>query len=256
MDVSALIDELRPHLNGALVATDFDGTLSPLQRDPEDSRSLPGAVEALTALAHCGAAVAVITGRDARTVVRLGELADIPGLVVAGVYGAETWTGGELSTPDTPEAILALRERLPQALGDADPQVWVEDKRLSLVVHARRAADPDQALADVTGEVSSLADELGLEVHPGSGVLELRLPDFDKASALSSLAEGHNTVLFLGDDLGDLPAFARVRELRESGLHGYSVGVRSSGAEGIADAVDVLVDDPQAVVDLLTDLGR
>ena len=34
----------------ALVATDFDGTLAPLTPDPQDSRPVAGAVEALTAL--------------------------------------------------------------------------------------------------------------------------------------------------------------------------------------------------------------
>lgn len=255
MHVDTLIGELRPNLDGALIATDFDGTLSPLQPEPADSRSLPGVVEALRALSARGAAIAVITGRDARTVVRLGGLADIAGLVVAGVYGAETWTAGELSTPDTPEAMQALRDRLPQALRGADPAVWIEDKRLSLVVHARRADDPARALADISEPVSNLADELDLELHPGSGVLELRLPGYDKSAALTTLAEGRHTVVFLGDDLGDLPAFARVRELRAAGVRAYGVGVRSSGAEGIAEAADVLVDDPHAVLDLLASLA-
>ena len=140
---------------------------------------------------------------------------------------------------------------MPGALRDADPAVWIEDKRLSLVVHARRAADPQRALDDITEPVAALARDLDLELHPGSGVLELRLPDYDKAAALSTLAEGRHTVLFLGDDLGDLPAFARVRELRASGVRAYGVGVQSSGAEGIGEAADVLVEDPQAVVDLL-----
>lgn len=256
MDISELIGELRPNLEGALIATDFDGTLSPLQPEPEDSRSLPGVVEALDALGARGASIAVITGRDARTVVRLGGLGDIAGLVVAGVYGAETWTDGELTTPDTPGSMQALREQLPQALDGADPAVWIEDKRLSLVVHARRAADPARALADVTGPVSTLADELDLELHPGSGVLELRLPGYDKAGALSTLAQGRHTVVFLGDDLGDLPAFARVRELRASGVRAYGVGVRSSSAEGIDDAADVMVDDPHAVLDLFESLAH
>ena len=68
-----------PHLAGALVATDFDGTLAPLVPDPEASRPVHGAIEALTALAARGAQVAVITGRDARTVVRLGGLDAVPG---------------------------------------------------------------------------------------------------------------------------------------------------------------------------------
>jgi trehalose 6-phosphate phosphatase len=255
MQVAELIASVRPHLDGALIATDFDGTLAPLQREPEDSRPVEGTIGVLTALAECGAQLAVITGRDARTVVRLGGLDAVPGLIVAGVYGAETWSAGELSTPDTPQAMEALRDRLPGALHGADPAVWIEDKRLSLVVHARRAADPEAALAAVRDPVSALGDELGLEVHPGSGVLELRLPGYDKAAALATLAEGRPTVLFLGDDRGDLPAFRQVKVLREAGTRAWGVGVLSSGADGINDAADVTVEDPAAAVDLLRALA-
>ncbi len=256
MQVAELVESFAASLPGSLVATDFDGTLAPLRADPEDSRPRAGAVEALATLASRGAQIAVITGRDARTVLRLGGLDEIPGLIVAGLYGAETWTAGELDTPDTPAAIQALRERLPGALHGADPAVWIEDKRLSLVVHARRAADPEAALAAVTDPVTVLGGELGLEVHPGSGVLELRLPGYDKAAALATVADGRAATLFLGDDLGDLPAFAQIRKLRAAGAIAWGVGVLSSGAEGIPEAADVTVEDPAAVVDLLRALAH
>lgn len=255
MDVEELIAEFRPRLQGALIATDFDGTLSLLTRDPQDSRALDGAVEALTALAGLGADVAVITGRDARTVLRLGGLESVPGLTVAGMYGIETWIAGELTTPDTPAEIDRLREHLPRVLEHGDPDIWIEDKRLSLVVHARRAADPDAALAEVEAGVRELAEELALEVHPGSQVLELRLPGFDKAAALARLADGSGAVLYLGDDLGDLPAFAQIERLRAAGTTARSVGVLTSGAAGVAEAVDVTVADPAGAVGLLSALA-
>ncbi len=256
MDAHELVDTLGPHLSSALIATDFDGTLAPLCPDPDDSRPVPGTIEALTALAARGARIAVITGRDARTVVRLGGLEAVPGIVVAGLYGLETWQAGELATPDTPAEIEALRERLPGAVAGADPAVWIEDKRLSLVVHARRAADPEAALAALVEPVNELGLELNLEVHPGSGVLELRLPGFDKAGALDRLADGQHAVLFLGDDLGDLPALAHIRALRSAGRVAYGVGVLSSGAEGITAAADLTVPDAAAAVALLDTLAR
>ncbi|MBE7188445.1 trehalose-phosphatase [Jatrophihabitans endophyticus] len=259
MDVAELVRTLGPLLDGALIATDFDGTLSWLTIDPEDSRAVPGAVDALHRLVGAGARVAVITGRDARTVVRLGALGSVPGLTVAGMYGIETWTGDELTTPDVPDSVSSLRARLPGVLADAgaDPAVWIEDKRLSLVVHARKADDPDRALAGVADAVTSLADELGLETHPGSQVLELRVPGFDKAGALQRLVDDASptAVLWLGDDLGDLPAFDEVRAMRDRGVAAWGVGVLSSGADGIADAADVTVADPPAAVDLLTRLA-
>jgi trehalose 6-phosphate phosphatase len=251
-----ILAALRPQLAGALVATDFDGTLAPLVADPQHSRPVAGAVAALTALATRGARIAVITGRDARTVLRLGELADVPGIVVAGLYGLETWTAGALHTPDTPPAIERLRARLPAVVAEGDPALWIEDKRLSLVVHARRAADPPAALGTVRDRVEALAAELGLEAHPGSDVLELRLPGYDKAAALAGLADGHPAVLYLGDDLGDLPAFAEVRRLRAAGRDAYCVGVRSSGVTELAGAADADLPDPAAAAEFLSALAR
>lgn len=257
MDAAQLIAELRPHLSGALVATDFDGTLAPLVPDPETSRPVAGAVSALHELAERGAQVAVITGRDARTVLRLGgSLADVPGLVVAGLYGAETWTAGELQTLDTPAQMEQLRARLPAVLDGADPAVWIEDKRLSLVVHTRRAADPEGELTRLRDAVGRLAGELGLEMHPGADVLEVRLPGYDKAGALARLADRRTAVLYLGDDRGDLPAFDQIRRLRRAGMSAYSVAVRSSRVAEVDGAADVAVSDPVAVVRLLGELAR
>lgn len=252
-----VIAAVRSCLPDVLVAVDFDGTLAPLVTDPQASRPVSGTVEALRALAATGAQVAVITGRDARTVLRLGGLDGVRGIVVAGLYGIETWQDGALTTPDTPQQIAALRERLPLLLADgrADPDLWIEDKRLSLVVHGRRAADPEAALETVREPVAHLADELGLDVHPGRDVLELRLPGYDKAGALRRLAGDRKGVLYVGDDLGDLPAFAEIRRLRAAGRTAYGVGVLSSGAQGIADAADVHVADPQAAVELLKRLA-
>ena len=255
MDVAELIAVIGPRLAGALVATDFDGTLAPLVADPERSRPVAGTLDALTALADRGARIAVITGRDARTVVRLGGLDRVPGIVVAGLYGLETWTSGELHTPDEPPQLAQLRRRLPAVMDSGDPQLWIEDKRLSLVVHARRADDPAAALATVAGPVRGLAAELGLEAHPGSGVLELRLPGHDKAAALRRLAQGRTAVLYLGDDLGDVPAFEELGRLRENGVAAYGVAVLSSNVADALAVADVHVPDPAAAVDLLRVLG-
>jgi trehalose 6-phosphate phosphatase len=257
VEAADLVAAFRPLRRGALVALDFDGTLAPIVADPTTSRPAPGAIGALTELAAAGAHVAVITGRDVRTVLELGSLDAVPDLTVAGVYGAETWRAGELDSPATPPAMRALRERLPGIVAEhtVDPELWVEDKRLSLVVHGRRSADPDAAIAAVRAPVSALAGELGLEIHEGRDVLEVRLPGFDKGAVLRRLAASASGVLFAGDDLGDLPAFAAVRDLRAAGQPAWGVAATSADVPEVAEAADVRVDGPTGVVALLRELA-
>ncbi|MEO9138627.1 MAG: trehalose-phosphatase [Jatrophihabitans sp.] len=259
MHPDELISALRPLLRGALIATDFDGTLAPLVDDPQASRPVPGAVDALSALAGLGARVAVVTGRDAETVVRLGGLDAVPDIVVAGLYGLESWTAGRLTSLPTPAAIEYLRAALPPVLAaaGADPAVWVEDKRLSLVVHARTAADPPRELRRIQPSIAALAAELGFEIHPGSNVLEVRLPGSDKAGAVSRIVAASPTsaVLYLGDDLGDVPALRAMQVLRDDGTPAWGCAVRSSGVPEVAEVADVVLADPAAVVALLRALA-
>jgi trehalose 6-phosphate phosphatase len=139
-----------------------------------------------------------------------------------------------------------------------DPRLWVEDKRLSLVVHGRQAPDPDAALDPLREPVAHLGEQLGLDVHRGRGVLELRLPGYDKGTALRRLVDEVRPagVLFVGDDVGDLPAFEAVAQLRRDGTPAWSVAAASADVPEVAQAADVRVDGPAGVVALLTELSR
>jgi trehalose 6-phosphate phosphatase len=260
VDRMVIVEAVRAELARALIALDFDGTLAPIIADPTRSKPVAGTVRVLTALALAGAQVAVITGRDARTAVELGGLSAVPRIAVSGLYGLESWSDGRLSTIDEPPALGILRERLPGVVMGAtsDEQVWIEDKRLSLVVHARKAADPAAQVALVREPVMRLAAELGLETHGGRGVLEIRIPGYDKGTALRRLVAEHapSIVLFAGDDVGDLPAFEVVRELRGAGTTAWSVAIKSAEAAEVSDAADLTVESPASLVALLGELVR
>ena len=248
------LDLLRGRLADAVVALDYDGTLAPIVARPEDAVPSPGAVAALAALAPRVRALALVTGRPADVVVALGGLADVPGLVVLGQYGLQRWSGGELTSPDPLPGVARLRAALPELL--AAEGAHLEDKGLALVVHTRRAPDPAGALQRLTRVVGRLAQGTGLEVHPGRLVLELRPPGFDKRSALLSLCDPlPSAVLFAGDDLGDLPAYDAVDELRGHGVHGVLVcSASEEGPPALRDRADVVVDGPAGVVELLASL--
>jgi len=253
------LDALLADPRHALIAADFDGTLSPIVARPGDARAHPGAVAALTALAGLAGTVAVITGRPAADAVTLGGLAGIPGLVVIGHYGWQRWQDGRLADAPAPAAVEAARAALPAVLraAGAPDGAWVEDKGHAVAVHTRGAADPEQALDRLRNPLGELAERLGLAAEPGRLVIELRPPGVDKGTALTGLAKERaaRSVLFCGDDLGDLPAFAAVRALRADGVPGCAVASASAESPAVADAADLVVAGPDGVVELLTGLA-
>jgi trehalose 6-phosphate phosphatase len=93
-------------------------------------------------------------------------------------------------------------------------------------------------------------------VHTGRLVLELRPPGFDKRGALLSLCDPRpSAVLFAGDDVGDLPAFDAVDELRAQGVAGVTVcSASDEGPAQLRERADLVVDGPAGVVALLARL--
>ena len=62
-------------------------------------------------------------------------------------------------------------------------------------------------------------------------------------------------LLFAGDDLGDVPGFEVVAELRAAGLPGLAVASVSAGTPPeVAAAADLAVDGPRGIVELLRTL--
>ncbi|MDQ2814269.1 MAG: trehalose-phosphatase, partial [Actinomycetota bacterium] len=219
-----------------------------------------GAVPALATLAQAVGTVTVITGRAPADVVRLGGLQAIPGLIVLGHYGWQRWQDGRLSAPEPGSAVEAARAALPGLLraAGAPEGTAIEDKTHALAVHTRRAADPEDTLRELSGPLGELAGRLGLTAEPGRFVVELRPPGVDKGTALTGLVRERaaTSVMFCGDDLGDLPAFAAVRELRADGIPGCAVASASPESPRVAAAADLVVEGPGGVVALLAALAR
>lgn len=259
------LDAILAHPDRTVVALDFDGTLAPIVPDPDEARAHPDAVPALASLAPKVAAVVVITGRPADVAVRHGGFAGAPGLerlVVLGHYGAERWDAvtGSVTAPPPHPGVAAVRAELPRVLDSAgagtEEGVWIEEKGRAVAVHTRRAADPQAAFDALRRPLTALASRHGLVVEPGRMVLELRPPGVDKGMALREYVReaGAQAVLYAGDDLGDLPAFAAVGDLRAEGTPGLLVCSGSNEVTELAKRADLVVDGPPGVLRLLSSL--
>jgi trehalose 6-phosphate phosphatase len=245
----------------ALLVFDYDGTLSPIVADPAAAVPEPGVIDRLGQLsAHVGA-TAIVTGRPALQAVDLGGFATGDGLdrlVVLGQYGLERWERASgLRTVEPPPGVDTVRRRLPDLLASLGlAAAHVEDKRLALVVHVRNTADPAAAFERMRRPLADLAASAGLLAEPGRHVVELRPPGMDKGRALRSLAAQTQpgAVMFTGDDLGDLPAYAEVRRLRHENVPGLLVCSGSDEVSALAEQADLVVPGPRGVAALLDDL--
>lgn len=243
------------------MALDFDGTLAPIVARPEDARPADGAREMIAELAGRLRTVAIISGRAAEDVVQLAGVAGVPGLRVLGHYGLQHWHDGTVTSPDPAAGIALARSRLTDVLEGADAGVRIEDKVHSLAIHTRGASHPDQELAALEPALESLADACGLEAVLGRYVIELRPRGVDKGSALRALVEavGARVVVYVGDDLGDLPAYDALDALRDVGtIAALKVAsVDPSDADvppEVAARADLVLDGPTAVVAWLSGL--
>jgi trehalose 6-phosphate phosphatase len=239
-----------------LIASDFDGTLSPIVSQPGAARPAAGAIEVLTRLAAKVGTVAIVTGRPAAEAVEVGGLDEIPGVIVLGHYGAQRWEGGPLTDAPAdfpPPGIVVVRAALPDLVRDAPEGTRIEDKGTALAVHTRQTADPAGTLESLRPALEALAKEAGLVAEPGKFVLELRPPGTDKGAALRGLVAERNagSAIYCGDDLGDLAAFAAIRQLREDGIPGCTVCSGSPEAARVAAEADLVTDGPAGIVTFL-----
>lgn len=249
----------------ALLAFDFDGTLSPIVPDPAQAYVHPDAVAVLSRLgAHVGA-IAIVTGRPVEMVLRLSGLAEAPGLgrlQVLGQYGVERWRAdtGQIEAPPPPAGIAVAREQLPGLLDQLGlGAAHLEDKGRAIGVHVRRLPDPASAFEQLRGPLQEFADANDLHLEPGRMVLELRGAGVDKGEALRGLVEevGARVVAYGGDDLGDLPAYDAVEAMRSDpdGPAGLLICPASDEQPVMAARADLVVDGPAGLVAVLTELA-
>jgi trehalose 6-phosphate phosphatase len=219
-----------------LVACDYDGTLAPITENPDEARPLPESVGALRSLAGLHeTTTAVISGRALRDLATLSRLPAAVHLV--GSHGSEFDIGFVHAIDGEARALhRRVETELERIAGDV-PGVSLEVKPASIAVHVRRAEDnAGRAVVEAVHEGPARWD--GVTTTDGKEVVELAVVQTDKGHALDTLRHqaGATAAIFLGDDVTDEKAFAR--------LSGPDLGVKVGPGETLAayrvpDTVDV-----------------
>ena len=97
-----------------------------------------------------------------------------------------------------------------------------------------------------------------MAIHLGRMSLELRPPvAVDKGTVVRQLAAGCSAACYLGDDLGDLPAFAALATLAGEQMATVSVAaVDGESDPAVVAAADITVTGPAGALEVLRWLAR
>ena len=241
----------RPGRSGVL--TDFDGTLSAIVEDPSRAVALPGVSAVLASLATSLGMVAVVSGRP---VAYLGDrLPGLPTVALFGLYGLESLRDGRL---EVAPAALAWQEAVSstarRAAAEVPAGVEVERKGLAVALHFRRRPELAGLVAAWAAEAAA---GTGLLAQPGRFSVGLLPPlRADKGAVVEDAAAGLDAVCFIGDDTGDLPAFAALAKARREGKTTLAIGASSAEQpQALAGAVDVMVEGPEGALAVLRELA-
>lgn len=240
------------------ILLDFDGTLAHIVEHPADAVALPGVGDALGRLVDLVKKVALISGRP---VVDLRSRIEVDGVEYLGLYGLEHARGrgeihvdpaarpwaGEVSTIAEAAEVWVLSS------GHFLDGVIVEAKGLAVALHYRMASDPVGAAAKIKEWAHAEAVRTGMRLIAGKLNYELVPPLVsDKGLAAVALISECKSCLYVGDDVGDIPAFDALRDWQ-----GRTLLVAVGGAElppNLGQRADLILPSPDDVAHLLDEI--
>ncbi len=189
---------------------DYDGTLVPITREPEDA-VIPEERKNFLKELSIKVNLSIVTGRSFKS------LEMVFGIVPQSIFAVTSHGAvihrdskeifrAEGSIPD----LLPLRKRISSLNG-----VIFEEKDLCFAIHYRKAPELEEKVREVFEEF--VKRHPPVRIIEGKMVLEALYGDFDKGKGvervLSITGYSCGEIIYIGDDKTDLIAFEKVKEL-------------------------------------------
>ncbi|MEA5043546.1 MAG: trehalose-phosphatase, partial [Petrimonas sp.] len=196
--------------SGRLILLDYDGTLSPFVKNPEEavpSEELLNLLKKMTS--DKKNKVVINSGRDRQVLDRWFKGLDLDFAAEHGAFFKENgkWHKNVQEKIKWDDEILRIMEHTI----DKTPHSHMEVKDSSLVWHYRNV---DVWLAELREKqlINALmgpASRLNLQIVPGNKIVEIKSPDFNKGSEVKRLLQkaGYDFILAIGDDTTDEDMF-------------------------------------------------
>ena len=204
----------------AALVTDVDGTLSRIVARPEDATVEMPIKAYLRALIDRLSLVAVVSGRE-EDVAR--AMVGVPELIYVGNYALEGVAAVRVDEHDLQAAMESVRVLLAPF-----ECVEIEEKGVSFAMHYRNCADLLMR-ERILSLIEPVAAAAGGRILEGKQVVEMvprALPNKDTAVAHLLSQRNIQGVVYLGDDVSDVPVFREIRRRRTiQGLPGLAVAI-------------------------------
>ena len=204
---------------------DFDGTLAPIQDDPDTVEMVEGLAPVLMTLAgRLDGALAVVSGRGAADLSTRVDTA----LWRIGTHGLEVCPPGTAAPPEPDTAPADLIHALNRLI-DLTPGAWLESKGEVLALHYRQVPHAGISLFELMQDL--IAGYAGYTVQHGKMVIEAKPTSANKGRALEAAMQhapfAGRVPLMIGDDTTDEDAMRAALDLGGSAV---KVGTEASTA--------------------------
>ncbi len=202
------------------IITDIDGTISKIVLNPNEAVITQIMRKTLEKLVSKFRLVGVVTGRSARNA---KEIIGVEGLLYVGSHGLEYMKDDEIYIEPEVEEYFPLVKKVAQNIQSEEElcnirNILFQEKGLCFTVHYRNCEDPEGTRRKILDAINEMEELDKFKITEGRKVVEIRPKiGHNKGTILEKLIfeSGLDKVIYLGDDITDVDAFNKLKELKE-----------------------------------------
>lgn len=214
------------------VITDIDGTISKIVLDPDEAMITQIMRETLLKLVNKFQLVGIVTGRNVKNA---KEMLEVDGLLYIGSHGLEYLKNDEIYIEPEVEEYLPLIKKVAQDIQTEElcniNNILFQEKGLCFTVHYRKCEDPEGTRRKILDAINKLEGLENFKITEGRKVVEIRPKiGHDKGTILEKLIFENSIekIIYSGDDVTDVDAFNKLKELKGEGkVNGVGIVVVS-----------------------------
>ena len=214
------------------IITDIDGTISKIVLNPDEAIISQIMENTLRKLANKFQLVGVVTGRSVKNA---KEMLNVEGLLYIGSHGLEYLKDDQSYIEPELEKYLPIIKKIAQNVQNSEScdikGILFEEKGTCFTIHYRKCKDQEGTRRKILEAINGLGELENLKITEGRKIVEIRPKiGHNKGTILEKLVfeNALEKIIYLGDDVTDVDAFNKLKELKKDGkVNGLGIVVVS-----------------------------